>query len=75
MRIEDEVLIGAEHPVVLSAHAPEEVYEIPLRYNSLHNNLLPQPDTVLDFSNDNNLFRWFLLRSCYVDGMVHFSIP
>jgi len=25
MRIEDEVLVGAEHPVVLSASAPKEV--------------------------------------------------
>ncbi len=25
MRIEDEVLVGAEHPVVLSANAPKEV--------------------------------------------------
>ncbi|KAH9978203.1 hypothetical protein BGW80DRAFT_1166086, partial [Lactifluus volemus] len=25
MRIEDEVLIGAEHPVVLSANTPKEV--------------------------------------------------
>jgi len=25
MRIEDEVVVGAEHPVVLSANAPKEV--------------------------------------------------
>jgi hypothetical protein len=25
MRIEDEVLVGAEHPVILSANAPKEV--------------------------------------------------
>jgi intermediate cleaving peptidase 55 len=30
MRIEDEVLIGTDHPVVLSANAPKEVCEIPL---------------------------------------------
>ncbi|KAI0269392.1 peptidase M24 [Gloeopeniophorella convolvens] len=28
MRIEDEVLIGAEHPVVLSANAPKEIEDI-----------------------------------------------
>ena len=30
MRIEDEVLVGAEHPVVLSANAPKEVCHFPL---------------------------------------------
>ena len=34
MRIEDEVLIGAEHPVVLSANAPKEVCQIPLFFCS-----------------------------------------
>lgn len=28
MRIEDEVLVGAEHPVVLSASAPKEVSSV-----------------------------------------------
>jgi hypothetical protein len=30
MRIEDEVLVGAEHPVVLSASAPKEVWSLPV---------------------------------------------
>jgi len=28
MRIEDEVLVGAEHPVVLSAAAPKEIEDV-----------------------------------------------
>jgi intermediate cleaving peptidase 55 len=28
MRIEDEVLVGAEHPVVLSANAPKEIEDV-----------------------------------------------
>lgn len=34
MRIEDEVLVGAEHPVVLSASAPKEVcYHLAFRFD------------------------------------------
>jgi Xaa-Pro aminopeptidase len=33
MRIEDEVLVGAEHPVVLSASAPKEVCRHPLAFH------------------------------------------
>jgi len=28
MRIEDEVVVGAEHPVVLSANAPKEIEDV-----------------------------------------------
>jgi len=35
MRIEDEVVVGAEHPVVLSANAPKEVSVVPRAHIAL----------------------------------------
>jgi hypothetical protein len=41
MRIEDEVLVGAEHPVVLSASAPKEVCRLPTLDSALADYVIP----------------------------------